>query len=280
MSQSNNQFTRTLEVRHNEVRLLARAYVKNCANHSRDQNAQAAAEFLAACKHLDAILAPPDKPAWITTGIPVATSFAHQKQVAQASAFSKWLHENGKAIESPIVPLTGDDVPFDKIYGDIRDANGIPELFDQMIDSIGRIISLNVIDSSAVKDSLGKLRAVLESNRKGSQGAIFATMDYGNFVRLMLKGYGKKFFGPAFEAFDKTYGEAKTKVKQVDLEYRRVALEKLVDKYSLLRFIQSGVVDTVELTSSVPAGFIEAPIESAVTTDDVEESSLAVEIAK
>ncbi len=259
MSQSNQQFDRTLEERHAIVKSLVRAYVRKSPNHARDENHRSSVEILAACRHLDSILAPPDKPRWLTVGIPVLEAFSKHNQVDQATAVAVWLHDNGKAIEKPIVPKLDGEVNFDQIYEEIRDAVGLPALFDQMIDAVGRIIALNVIDSSFVKSALNRLQATLHSNRKGSQGAIFATMDYGKLILQVLRGYGKKALGPAFEAFDKAYCEAKDAVEQADQDYRKATLEALVDPDDLRRYIASGVVDTSALQQTLPPALLEGP---------------------
>ena len=186
MSQSNDQFNRTLQERHSFVKNLVKSFVKASPNNDLEKNCLAAKEFLAACEHLDAILAKPDKPAWLANAISMASTFVTNKQAQQASKFSTWIHENGRAMEEAIVPVNGDDVPFDKMYGDIRDSLNIPENFQDMIDALAQIISLNVIGYRTVNDALLKLKAVLASNKRGSQTAIFSAMDYGEFVRLIL----------------------------------------------------------------------------------------------
>jgi len=259
MSQSNQQFTRTLEERHSIVKSLVRAYIRKSPNSSRDDNWQASNEILEACRHLDSILAPPDKPHWLSKGMPILQAFSKHNQPDQATAVAVWLHDNGKAIETQIVPKQAGEVNFDQIYEEIRDAAGLPALFDQMIDAVGRIIALNVIDSSFVKSALDRLQATLHSNRKGSQGAIFATMDYGNLIRQILRGYGKKLLGPAFEAFDKAYSEAQEAVEQANQDYRKATLDAMVDPDDLRRYIASGVVATTGLQEAIPPGLLTGP---------------------
>lgn len=180
--------------------------------------------------------------------------------------FYSWLHENGNTLKLPITIQVEDTVDCDEEYSEIRDAFGMPHAFDQMVEALGRIVALDVIDSVTVSEAIAKLRAILKSNRKGSQAAIFATMNYADLVLRIVKGYASKIGGPAVKAFEDTYQDAKSKVEKVNQEFRRKGIEKLVDPQAIKRFIASGVVETAELRRSLPAGFLE--VNSEVSTDE------------
>lgn len=126
-----------------------------------------------------------------------------------------------------------------------------------MVDALGRIIALNVIDSTTVKDALEKLKVILNINKKGSYVSILTSMNYARFALLTLKGYGKKVLGPAFEAFESTYEDAAEKVTKVKDEYDVKSLESFVDPDSLRRFIATGVVETEELQKMLPPKFLD-----------------------
>ncbi len=267
MNQSNEQFRRTLDERHSVVKKLALELVTNGPALTLEQNGEKANEFCEACNHMDAILSKSDKPAWLAQALQKSQQFAANRRRSElAGQFFAWLNQNFSQMHKTIVIPETEAVDFDKDYSDVRDSFGIPKLFDKLVDALGRIIALDVVDSSAVKDALQKLKAVLASNRSGSQGAIFATMNYVELVRKIISGYAKKIGGPAFEAFDETYTEAKQKVEEVNLEYRRISLERLVDGQALKRFIASGVVETEDLLGALPAGLLDAPTNGGAET--------------
>lgn len=272
MNQSNEQFRRTLDERHSVVKGLALQLVTSGPALTLEQNGERANEFCEACNHMDAILSNSDKPAWLAQAIQKSRQFATHRRNDLAGQFFVWLNQHFAQMQKPVVILETEAVDFDKDYSDVRDSFGIPELFDKLVDALGRIIALDVIDSSAVKDALQKLKAVLASNRKGSQGAIFATMNYVELVQRIISGYANKIGGPAFEAFDETYTEAKQKVEEVNLEYRRKSLDRLVDEKALKRFIASGVVETEELLGALPAGLLDAPKDEEVEIEEVEKA--------
>lgn len=256
MSASNEQFLRTLQERHEIVKNALNAAICGAPAGTIDENHKFAIDFLAACENLNIVLAPQDKPAWMSGALSQANNFSKNKSGGPQMEFFKWLHENGPIISQQITPQRDGEINFDKMYGDIRDVQGIPTLFDRMVDLLGKIIALDVIESRTVSSALEKLRVTLKSNRKGSQGAIFASMNYTKLVWLILKGYGSTLIGPVFDALEETYKEAEEKVELVNQEFRAQSLVPLIDEKGMRRLCNDGWLKSEDVLDQI-AGFIE-----------------------
>ena len=126
MSASNDRFLRALQERHDAVKQALEEAVIGAPSGSLDQNHERAVKFVDSCKYLDTILASPDKPAWMSGALGCGIPFIQSKALATQAEFFKWLHNNGHIVRQQIVPLGDGAVNFDKVYGDVRDAGGIP----------------------------------------------------------------------------------------------------------------------------------------------------------
>ena len=104
MSASNDQFLRALHERHSAVILALEEAVIGAPSGTLETNFERATVFVDACKYLDAILAPPDKPAWLNGALGCGIPFVQNKSSPTQAALFKWLHHNGHIIRQQIVP--------------------------------------------------------------------------------------------------------------------------------------------------------------------------------
>ena len=168
---------------HSDIVKSVDGFTDNIEVSGREETVEAVENIRSKCRALSSLLLPADHPNWLDG-----------------------LIENSNEIRYPLSSyLVNGGGGFDTSYGEYRDASGISEMFDSLIDSIAAIIALDVIESKTVLDALAKLKATLALNRKGSQLAILTTIDYVGFVVGTLKGYGEKIGGPAIKSFNEQY---------------------------------------------------------------------------
>lgn len=188
-------------------------------------------------------------------------------QTYAASQLSKWLYSHYHVIrEKILIPDEVGEVDFDEVYEQVRDEFDISSLFDNLVDQIGLIIATDLVESRTVSDALERLRVILKSNRKGSQAAIFASMNYAKFFRKTFKGYLEKLGGPAIKAFNEAYDEAKEAVEKVDDEYRKKAMANVLDARFAERIAKLSNEQEVVVEEWLPAGYLNAP--ENTDTDD------------
>ena len=93
-------------------------------------------------------------------------------------------------------------------------------------------------------------------------------------------GYGNTLIGPAFDAFEETYTEAKTKIEEVDQQFRRESLESLINLKGIKRLTEQGWLQSESISDVLPAGYLDAKPATPIDHGEDQSNSSIIESAK
>ena len=185
-----------------------------------DESQKNAAKLFAdSATNLRDLLAPPDRPEWLTGLLQSAGQLRDTPGRHSAKNFLQVLVRHGNQVQ-PIsfASQAGKDYDFDAIYRKYRDEERIPELFDELICALSDIISSGEVQVVVVLDALNELLNVLKANRNGSYATVHYTVWLAVYVRSLVGVYlhDSKVFGPFLKAYDKTVDKLQSRTVIVD----------------------------------------------------------------
>lgn len=237
-----------------------------------------AEELRRACQDLVDILDVPDRPAWLQRILSGANDLCHSQETNTQRRFLDVLLRNYALIEP--IKLTDDQdrlLDFDALYARIRDEGRIPELFDQLIGLVERIVASGEIESISVENALKQVLSVLRANRKGSYVAARQSIFITRYLKNLTFVYLEKLpvLKDLREAWNRTIDETEAELKEIDAQLTRDTqtvilkavphLERLSERLNepLLRLSMTDNLDGVNQTPTDPAMSEPTPLDKA-----------------
>lgn len=260
------QFQRALDERYEQFRQCLAKVIAAFATQANDGNrVNPAKELLAAAKDLHDYLAEQDRPAWLKQILGATNKYVRGPDSNNAHEFLRAVMETytsiGKVITNDHDPETLD---FDALFTRFRDEQRLPELFDELIIIVGRIIASGEVDSIAALTALQQIVDLLRANRNGSFLAMKEAISVSGFLKNLAFVLLEKVpvVSELMEAYDRTSEQAAQKLAAIDDSIKSATLEdlrarqpiarKLPDyhereaKYAPLALPRSGTPDPVQ----------------------------------
>jgi len=157
-----------------------------------------------------------------------------------SAEFVSFLLLNFNAIELRILTPDQLNYDFDRVFDDVREAEGIPEVFDRLVEMLERIIAADLIDSRVVQEALERLMALFNRNKHGSLTSILVSLHYGRFA---LKAFGgalaaNKYLKPMLDAFKEEFSIAETKIIRAEDTLKEEAIRRLTNRERLDAYLE------------------------------------------
>lgn len=171
-----------------------------------------------------------DRPSWIGSLERVARKYCTHSN----SDTGRRVLESIVAVSNEMLPLNVDEsgsseIDFDAIFARHRDEGRLPQLFDELIEQLTKILDCPEIDSKAIDAALSKLIATLKANKSGSFVAVSSTLDLQRYVWNLMGPSLKQIPGaaPFVEAYEKTKADAEKEFEDIKQKDRDEVLERL-----------------------------------------------------
>lgn len=244
----------SIEEVHRHVVDCAHGIVKHLIDHG-DFVYSTGDELMLYASQLFKLLPDVSRPQWLITLLEEfeGRHLSKSRSNNRAAEFVAFILSNYRNIESPL--LTPDEVNynFDVTFDDIRDAQGIPSMFESLVEKLEKIIAADLIDSRVVQEALERLMALLKRNKHGSLTSILVSLHYGRFA---LKAFGgalgaNKYLKPMVEAFKDEFVIAEEKVQMAEAKLKEEAVRRLTNRERLIAYVDQNGGD-----STVVAGFL------------------------
>lgn len=203
-------FQRSVHERHSELRArLGTLFRVLPQDGAMQQKIKAASESFAAATNLRDILAKEDRPKWLQPLIQGLQSYAVNKGSATAAeklmlAIGNYYHAMDN--HEWVFQSDPEQLPdFDAVFDEYLRAGKIPELFDELVELLQKILACDEFVNRHVEKVLWQLIAALRKNRNGSYFAVLWTWNgvrsYLNFLlwRGVLKTPGLQVFAEAWQ---------------------------------------------------------------------------------
>lgn len=187
-----------------------------------------------AARDLHDYLAEIDRPKWLRQIYANAQSYAAHRTPTKAHEFLQTLLKHWTSVREIEFPDDGEPpfLDFDHVFEKYRDENRLPDLFDELVAQLNKIIDSNAVDSIAALEALRTMINLLKTNREGSYNSIKNTIVSVDFLwnlareALIDLPVAKQLVG----AFERTKEEAKAKFNDADADTHRQIIEELAKR--------------------------------------------------
>lgn len=178
-------FQRTLEERYGA---FAKALQNALFAFASDLNIQSRLEKInrlcASLHELHDHLADADRPEWLAQINGSANHFEKERSADRANHLLMSIVKRYPSIRP--IDISGDSataIDFDELYERFRDDGRLPELFDELMDIVVRIIDSNAVDSLTALDTLKQILDLLKANRDGSYLAAKESISVARYLK-------------------------------------------------------------------------------------------------
>lgn len=235
-------FLRVLKMKHQEIKnSISNLYSVLLGN---DANAkkQANTKLHKSCNDLITLLHSKDRPGWLVA-LQQKTQWYmqhHSSKNANETLMNALIENRESAMKHSwtfISTSTLVDFNFDKIYEHFRNESNLPNLFNELISTIEKIIESNEIDSIHAVSSLRSLLDLLKYNKSGSYLGTSATLEFA-------KRFTKNLFWLQLEkvpvikdlksTFEKTLDDMHLEMDQIRSKFSekvRIQFDKLIPHF-------------------------------------------------
>lgn len=237
---SYEQYSRSLRVRIAEFKKRFDNLFLQFAHGTQETRRQAASDLKSEIDLLRLLIADPDRPTCFQPIYAAITEFITQYNNRSSERLLRAILDNSARVEALDLEVGRANLDFDELFVKYRDEGRIPELFDQMIDALAKILESNSVDSTVVSDALRRLLAMLKANRKGSYLAMFASLNFGKFVMNCTSEFLKEipFVRPIVAGLEKTIEESDKELDRVYHDWKDHNVASVMDTDSINRLKQ------------------------------------------
>lgn len=215
-----------------------------------DKKNSACAETLVSAQELMRSVASSDVPQWLGTVINALHQHGKNLQVENhCYHLNKVLATQYVLINNHKWSFTDSaeaGFNFDKLFEQFRDESRIPELFDELIAQLSKIVSMPDIDSKQIDNALKKLIETLKLNRKGTYFSTIATWDFVNdlFKNFLWVELCKiPILGGLLEALRKTFEDTDKAIFDLHNDMQVAVKSQIKTEVELLTYNRRGLPD-------------------------------------